>query len=162
MKLDQFQRTLLANQYRILAKLEPKEGNYEHQIEALEDGYETEYPLVDREVLDAGEARFVGDVLQLFRKLKMSFKETGPIEGVEESDLKFPGFDGNHPIEAKLWGYTQFLWKTKRFTESAHDGHDEGNSHMETMGLYKAMLAEAKGCGSPFSSEEILRIVRAR
>ena len=164
MKLDQFQRTLLANQHRILAKLSKGEDAKDHelQIDVLENGYESEYQLVDAAVLDQSQCAYVADVLQMFRALKASYNELKDKAGINQDDLRFLGFDGNDPVECQMMGYVQHFWATDRFSESAKDS-DGGNSHMPMRHIYDAMLREYLQASKPYSltREEIGRIAQA-
>lgn len=163
MQLDQYQRTVLANQHRILAMLAKGEDQtwHEQRAEVFENGYEGEYHLVDKDVLSLEESTYVGDVLSMFRVLKSSYRELADKEGIDERDIRFLGFDLNDPMEGRLVGYVRYLWRDDRFTESATDG-DQGNSHTAMRHHYRAMLAVWRATEQrPLTREHILRIVMA-
>src|SRR5205085_1206137 len=94
--LTLIERILLANQLRILEKLEPEEGEtYRVAREAIEEGYELDYDLVARQLstdtMSEDECRFVHDVLEMYRHLTFSAKRAD----VPAEEIQFPGFDGN-------------------------------------------------------------------
>jgi len=165
MKLDQYQRTVLANQYRILEKLDP-DGGWDQKREVIESGYEGEYDLGDSETLSAEEGNEVGDILTVFRVLKYSYRDlsTDEKDGIDPADVRFAGFDANDRKECKYLGYTRFLWKTGRFTESRDDDHDGGNSHMEMLGSYRRMVAAYRRCvvQGKLTRADVLAIIDAR
>jgi len=163
-KLDEIQRTILANQYRILSKLDPT-GGWDKALEVVENGYELEYQFEDRNVLDEDQCREVLDILTMYRALKDSYARLGNEEqaGIDASRLKFLGFDGNDPTESQYMAYVNYLWKTERFTESKDDGQDGANSHMPVLDLYRRMMAayDVSGNRHRLSRADIVRIVGA-
>jgi uncharacterized protein YfbU (UPF0304 family) len=138
MKLSSYERTVLVNQFRILQHLD--KGSADHWKKAedvFDNGYELEYGhyLIDREddSLTEEQCREVLDIMDVFRTLANA-----------KSEVKFDGFDGNHPYEGKLLGYLHFLWKTERYAESNHGDNDGGNSHGEMLPVYRRMVAAWK------------------
>ena len=92
--------------------------------------------LVDRRnssSLTVEQCREVLDILDVFRTLANA-----------KSEMKFEGFDGNHPYEGKLLGYVNFLWNDGKYPESNHGDNDGGNSHTEMLPVYRQMVAAWK------------------
>ncbi len=92
------ERTMLANQYRILAKLEESES-YELKAEILEHGYKGKYHevlLSDEETSHeiCAETR---DILQMYRVIDNSFAALTPDEQatLNMDRIAFEGFDGH-------------------------------------------------------------------
>jgi uncharacterized protein len=165
MKLDQYQRTVLANQYRILEKLDP-DGGWGRRLKVVEGGFELQYDFEDSNVLTEEDCGEVGDILNLFRVLRYSYRDLPDAEkkGIEPRELKFSGFDGNDPKEGRYLAYTRFLWDDGQFTESKDDGSDGGNSHSPMLEVYRRMVAAHQGSKvfSEPTREDIVRILEAR
>jgi uncharacterized protein YfbU (UPF0304 family) len=164
-KLDLFQRTVLANQYRILQLLDPN-GGWDEHLEAVERGFEADYPLEEYEPLDEKQCREVADILSMYRALKVAYKELDPADqtGIDEGDLKFVGFDGNERIEGRYMSYTKYLWKIGQFTESRDDGHDGANSHLPMLETYRRMMAAYSLAKDRLhlTKEDVRRVAAAR
>lgn len=175
-KLSPAERWILSNQYRIIAKLYPDEEKRCDEIrEVLEDGYERhyspEYLVTDpSEIMSAAECEEVLNILQMFLVLGQSWNALEDRSGIDESAVRFGGFDGNN--ETKQLGYTRWY--------CSHDGgrfegdvnpHDL-NSHAQRLPRYRAMLVEYNGVkdgktgvGSTdylLTREELLRVTSAR
>lgn len=169
-KLDQFQRTVLANQYRILQKLEalqkggPK-GDWDLKLEALERGYEAEYPLEKGDPVTDAECEEVTEVLRLYRALRQGFARLSDADkkGIDEEKLKFEGWDLNDPVEGRFIGYVDHLAKLNQFKGSNNQENDEGNSHSENREWYRRMVKARKQSADPaeLTRDDILRILSA-
>ncbi len=135
MKLSRFERTVLAHQCRVRHQMEGKKGDdfWLQGAEAFERGYEAEYGqyIVDEAVVSEADCDLVAEILTMYRALHRA-----------GSKVKFDGFDANDHHEVKLLGYVRFLWKNGSFKESDHGDNDDGNSHMETLEVYRRMLVE--------------------
>jgi uncharacterized protein YfbU (UPF0304 family) len=136
--LTLIERILLANQLRILEKLEPEEGEtYRVAREAIEEGYELDYDLVARQLstdtMSEDECRFVHDVLEMYRHLTFSAKRAD----VPAEEIQFPGFDGNN--ETKYLGYVNALFGRNLWAELHRQGGYD--SHSPMLNRYRRMLA---------------------
>src|SRR3989344_5648187 len=116
MKLSKVERWMLANQYRILEALYPKEAkSLERCREILEDGYELEYSQIsqhiykDEDTLSESECREVIEILAMFDELGYWYGQLKGKKGIEKSDILFSGFDGNDTQEVKYLSYARFL-----------------------------------------------------
>lgn len=143
MELSKVERLIIANQYRILEKLDPDEAEgYARHRQALEDGYQLHYDEAFYNIWDnlpEKECRFVLDVLSMHSALHFSFKELEDKSGIDEAYIKFQGFDGNN--ESHYMAYCKyFCVKLERFSELVDQGHDGFNSHSPTLDLYRRML----------------------
>lgn len=147
MKLTRYERWLLANQYRILEKLDPGQADsYRAAQEVLESGYEAEYsglcPHIydDRDTLSADQCSEVIDILQMHRALHDSYGSLQDKAGIKENDTRFWGFDGNN--ETTYMAYAKFFCdgdpSSPRYTEL--DRSHRFNSHMPTLWRYRPML----------------------
>ena len=169
-KLDQFQRTVLANQYRILQQLEalqkggPK-GEWDLKLEAVERGYEAHYPYETGDPVTDEECAEVTEVLRLYRALRQGFDRLSPQEkqGIEEQRLSFEGWDLNDPIEGRFIGYVDYLGKLNNFAGSNNDQNDQGNSHSANREWYRRMVAARMRSADPvkLTRDDILRILSA-
>lgn len=161
-RLDPVQRHILANQYRILKHLEPNAG-WDKRLEAMEWGYEIEYEFEDSATLSIETGREIYDILDMFRVIKASLRDLSAEDRkkVDESPLKFHGFDGNN--ETKHFSYLRHLWETNRWTELQEDAEDGGNSHFHTLGIYRARLREYKKSADNIhlTLDDLIRISKA-
>jgi len=103
------ERLILANQYRILSAVAPRQANYEEFIEILESGYEGEY---DRVLAGAGQNRLsaedcalVNDILLMMSWLLHYRRKTN----VKLDEFARPGFDAD--TEHGHLSYARFLFK---------------------------------------------------
>ncbi|WP_348700310.1 YfbU family protein [Duganella fentianensis] len=162
-KLTDAERLILANQYQILERLEGDES-YGRLAKNLRDGHEFLY----REVLswispemDKATTRFVLDALSLYQTLHSSWLRLGSPAEIKESDVQWPGFDGNN--EGALYGFTSALAADRRYVEQL--GEHGVNSHSEMESTYRKMIGKWKELGeprSPLTIEQISEIIAAR
>jgi uncharacterized protein len=167
--LTRTERWILSNQYLILEALHPdRAADFAAVREALENGYEIEYDgyaehiYDDRYVMSIGECNEVADILDMYVFLKDAYNNLEDKSGLEESEIQFPGFSGNH--ETKQLGYVRHLFHTKgHFTDLA-PGRDDFNGHLPVLPTYRKRLAEWRAMGKKthLSKDEILRILAAR
>lgn len=169
MKLTRVERWMLSNQYRILEKLYPEEAeSLAVHREALENGYERDYSRIaeniydDKYTLTTAECDEVIDVLSMHRALKYAYDALADRSGIEAWQIEFSGFDGNN--EPTLLGYTRWFCNQEggRFTELTRG--DDFNSHMPSLGRYRAMLKEwnASKDRNKLTKEDIVRIGSVR
>jgi uncharacterized protein len=138
--LSPVERLMLANQLRILEKLDTENADeYQKQRDIIVNGYTIEYGEVFTEIYDemsVEECRYVYDVLDLYRVLIRSYEELKDKEGLTPDDVRFQGFDGNN--ETKRWAFARHLKEEGRWTETLTG---DLNSHStRTMRLYPKML----------------------
>ena len=114
MKLSRVERWTLANQYRILEALYPKEAKDHCEArEAIERGYELHYGEIaefvydDQESMTESECREVLDTLSMFDALKRGMASATPRPNVESWRVEFAGFDGNN--ESKQLAYAKYF-----------------------------------------------------
>jgi uncharacterized protein YfbU (UPF0304 family) len=103
------ERLILANQYRILSAVAPRQANYEEFIEILERGYEGEYDQVLAGVapnrLSAEDCALVNDTLLMMSWLLHYRRKTN----VKLDEFARPGFDAD--TEHGHLSYARFLFK---------------------------------------------------
>ena len=160
--LDRKDRLVLANQYRMLIKIDPHERElYEQALQILENGYEREYEglvsSIYEDTMSDQECDEVYAILDMFRGLHDSYEELGDKEGIETRYLRFSGFDGNN--EARYLSYGKYLNSTGRYGES-----EVINSHAQSLETYRRMLDEFEQLKHkhPLGKEDIQRILAAK
>ena len=139
-KLDEVQRRLLINQYRILSLLVAEDSSsYERLITALEWGYSDEYSDEFRFPADTtveSDREFVKLVLKMF----LDFAEAAEDGIVSSSDAgrlpKYQGFDGN--TEAGLGCYAEFVLSKEGHYRALKPTED--NSHLPMRATYEKFL----------------------
>lgn len=162
LKLNDVERLILANQYQILEKLEPN-NEYGLLAEHLKNGYSFFYE--DRilnnlnSVMSKEDQHFVIDVLNMFELLHDSYVMLEDKTGIDESYLKFGGFDYNNLYEIRLSGFVTALYAANKFTKVIPRG--AFNSHSERVGRYTRYLNKFNKIGGnfPFSKDEILQVI---
>ena len=169
MALSKLERLFLANQYRIMGFLDEKDRDFYEKIqEALEKGfsdyYEEELFGWMSEEMSPEESAFVRNAIDVYGSMQTSYDVLDDKSGIEESKLRFPGFDGNN--EGKYLAYADFLReKEDRFTY-VRLGFDGMNSHAPLAGRYERMIREWMRVPSErryveLTKEEILSILNA-
>lgn len=165
-KLSKLERLVLANQYRILERLYPEEADYyEANRKAIESGFELHYEdcfsALSEDELTSKECEEVLDILSMYRAITFSNRDNK----VEESYVKFRGFDLNDEYEGKRVMYARyFINDLDRFTELKYgNSYADCNSHTLTMEKYRRMLSvwESMDDQNNLDKEEILKIVNA-
>jgi uncharacterized protein YfbU (UPF0304 family) len=169
MKLTNAERSILYWEHSILAELKPDDAeDHRRAMEILQHGYHEQ--LYDHDVLglseplNAPDARFVYDVLELFNNLQFSYEKLSAEDrkGLDERDLRFPGFDGHH--ESQLMGFARFLVQRLGRWENLKLVHDF-NSHVPTRQAYSRMLKVAPkiawGPEQGYSADQIKAILAA-
>ncbi len=163
LKLTDAERLILANQYEILGHIK-KDEHYTQMSETLRDGHEWLYQQYFEslsENLPENKAMHVLEILGIYGDLRDSFDKLSDKSEIEESQLNFPGFDGNN--EAELLSFSRALRKHGRFETTI--GPAAKNSHMPTTEVYARMINAWKGLGEPkypYTREQIIAILDAR
>lgn len=148
---DPYERKAHEKQRDLLA--EGHTGLYEEVFQGI-------YPEMPYE-----DCRLVWDILDMFRVLLGSWQKLGTGEPLPD-DLKFRGFDGNHPRESRMLLFADRLLKDDKYEEQHERFYKEldgGNSHSPTLALYDRMLRVFKpiwqrrmrGVGFHLSRDEI-------
>jgi uncharacterized protein YfbU (UPF0304 family) len=154
---------MLANQYEILSELR-SDSSYAELAENLRDGHEWLYSQhfdYISPVLSESQVEHVLAILGIYGDMRSSFDELSDKSGIEESQLTFPGFDGNN--EAELLSFAGALRKARRFETTL--GKRELNSHMPTTATYQRMIEKWRELGSPnypYNKQTIVEILAAR
>jgi uncharacterized protein YfbU (UPF0304 family) len=157
------ERLFLANQYKILAALND-DDHYALMAETLMAGHKWLYDqFFDSlsENLSDSQAQYVLRTLGLFGDLQASYQELTDKDGIDETMLAFPGFDGNN--ESELLSFADSLIKHGRFESTL--GKIARNSHMPTTSIYGRMIQRWQELGSPsypYSKEIVQAILVSR
>ena len=147
MELSKLDR--LANQHAILEKLDEQNADHHaHMRKVYENGYAINYSDDFENIYDEfsrEESGFVIDVLDMYSAMQRSWKQLGSPDDLNESDLRFPGFDGNN--ETSYMAYAKFVVKDEdRFTDL---NIFDFNSHMHMLDSYRSMVNAWKQKGTP-------------
>jgi uncharacterized protein YfbU (UPF0304 family) len=163
------ERLSLVNQFRMLAALYPGDSDrYLNHVEALESGYELQYPRIIEgfsDGLDDEECGEVLDVLDMYADLRYAFGRLGSDKSrFEESEIHFPGFDGNHETAQMAYAH-YFTIDLDRFN-SLHPGIEKHglNSHWPMLPRYRKMIPvwrERRNPSQPLSAEDIRAVLAA-
>lgn len=144
-ELTERDRLIIANQLKVLEKLYPDEAkDYSLHRKAIEDGYKLHYSwLTDRlyDEMSEEDCKEVLDILEMYRAITFSYQRAKDKEGLDESEIKFHGFDGNE--ECKQFGYAMyFIIDLGRYDELRGKAeYPDLNSHgFITLSQYRKML----------------------
>ncbi len=167
MQLTKIERWILSNQYHILDRSYPEtEDFFREAQQAIEHGYEHEYGRLTQHIYDGQdvmtvvECHEVIDILDMFSALQRAYDALDDKAGIETHSVHFLGFDGNN--EGKQMAYARYFCESdgRKFADLDH--HDDFNSHMPTLGRYRAMLAVWKETlKHELPKEDIIRVVSA-
>jgi uncharacterized protein YfbU (UPF0304 family) len=172
MQISLIERMLMAQNFEILAKLNPQEAtSYEWRAEVLRSGYEPLYSWLFEyfgqgdQIVTQQEGEYVFEVLHMYDAIAWSIKNQKlNIPDELKYHAAFPGFDGNE--EGKLLGFANhFCADENRYATLKKDG-EIPNSHMPTYHIYEPMLAVWKPIAETrtalLSEEQVLALLRAR
>lgn len=153
-------RLVLSMLHRILARVLPEgadggDGDEEYQLKKakiLESGFTGEYWLevagFETE-LSKKDSRRVIDILEMHRVITFSInhlaEEGASLDAELARQLRFRGFDHNDSLEGHMARYVRFLMADgQHWTEliSQIEDSDNGNSHMQMLGIYQRMLTD--------------------
>ena len=103
MQLNNFERLLLMNQYRILSLLDQSNAEHYNKLrDALEHGYVASYRddlfAGIRDGLSVEQCAFVLEVMNMYDALQRSYDALDDKQGIEEERTKFPGFESDYEI----------------------------------------------------------------
>lgn len=144
MKLTRSERWILANQFKILAKLSPNEAeSYEKALIIIERGYVEQYEWLAERIVETEmsemKCKDVLNILDMFDALRVGYETLADKTDVDEAWIKFPGFDENS--EGDYYNYASFLIERQNMYRDLHQG-DHYNSHTPVLPNYRKMLAE--------------------
>jgi uncharacterized protein YfbU (UPF0304 family) len=146
MKLSRTERWILANQYRILAALDPaRSARYDDCVVALEKGYakviDRMAAHVSRDDTDHKESDEVDDILTMFDSMQRAYRILEDPYGIDPGQLQFPGFDAK--TEADYLGYAKFLLERERWPDRL-DTAQTLDTRTPMLRTYRRMLDEWK------------------
>lgn len=167
--IEMFQRLVLANQYEMLAALEPDLADdyrdLARQVRSwwpLESLAPVRWMSETREdALTLEDQGLVLDVLELFDALQRADSE-GKVGAEHGNAVAFPGFCGNY--EGKFLGFLEWLRDHERFRYVRLRDPEDANAHMPMLGLYRRMLDKWSELGRPrsVSAEDAAAILDER
>ncbi len=163
MELNEKERLILFNQYRILEKLYPEEEKEcQNAQKILAEGFEIEYDSLVEFMSDGipiDICKEVIDILQMYRSLYGSYHELSDKTGIDKDNVIFQGFDGNEETEHFIFAcfYLEDLGRFSEFKDV------EINSHSNRLYKYLPMLNEWRKYGryDTLSKEQIIKIISA-
>lgn len=167
MQLNRKERVMLANQYKILAALDPDSSSrYIELMEIVENGYEIFYSMIDewyRDEMSKEEGQFVLDILDLYRAIEDVKRRTKDSDLISHPSSVFRGFDGNN--ETAEMAFCRFLIDRQgKFEEQKRNASRNGsfNSHTPMKEKYRRMLEAADSVDIwTMDSQEALQIINS-
>jgi|ERR1700722_17086388 uncharacterized protein YfbU (UPF0304 family) len=151
MKLSPFERMTLANQFRILEKLDPDGGHYAQSAGILECGYEGLYPKIfeyQYEPTSKAVSDEVYEIFDMFRALDRAYEK-----GISKPPGHCPEFSGFDANNDKHHSVAVFILKDLNLYEELHK--HPTNSHSQTeLHCYRRMLGVWNSMGKPYQLKE--------
>lgn len=145
MNLSTLERLLLAQNFRILAAIEPQEkAHYERMERIVTSGYEALYSelfsSLDLDTVPVEDSEFVYDVLDMYVAIDDAVKEFNiSLDDRDNLALRFSGFDGNN--ESRLLSFASFVAREEGsvYAMFLRNGRFP-NSHGPTRARHERML----------------------
>jgi uncharacterized protein len=162
-KLTDAEKLILANQFEILAALQPEQRNEHHRVATgLREGDESIYgphlQLADTTRDEDTALEMVMTILGLYDDLKFSYSQLEDPTGIDLTRLSFPGF---HEIEeADLLAFADA--QRGKFPAVIHRSGNSAKAPMSEK--YSAMIRKWNDLGnprSPFQRETLIKILEA-
>lgn len=141
-KLSQTERLILANQYKILSKVEPENSTqFTSFKEIVENGYEGLYyylfTSIDSEVTPKSVSDETHEILSMYRSLRSSIENS---ENPDIEEIKFKGFDANHQDHYSVMDFmVENLGLYSEYKDFYYNSHSE-----IPLGKYRNMLRAYK------------------
>ncbi|MEN8913014.1 MAG: YfbU family protein [Polaribacter sp.] len=135
------ERQILANQFRILSRLENETEHYEKKAEIVENGFTGQYGEVfevDQEEMEYNYCIETHDILNMFRYISNAIQNLTKKEkeSLDLNKLTFEGFDGNND---EHYHYTSFMIE-KQGKWKEHDKLYLNSHNSMTISNYRKML----------------------
>jgi uncharacterized protein YfbU (UPF0304 family) len=166
MKLSRTERWMLANQYRIMAALDPaRAAKYNDCVVALEKGYakviDRMAEHVSRDDTDHKESEEVDDILTMFEAIQRAYRILDDPYGIDRALLQFPGFDAK--TEGDYLGYARFLLEREHWPEHLDAARDL-DTRTPMLRQYRRMVDEWKrrARDGELSQRDLVAIVDAK
>jgi uncharacterized protein YfbU (UPF0304 family) len=155
MDLTITERIIIANQFKILAKLYPEDAvRYIHFREALENGYKLHYAEIVKPYkneMPEEECMEVINILDMYSALTHSYNRLQETTGVNGDEILFDGFDSNDETHQYL--YANYVIKDlERFSILiSGQSSPDLNSHSKRLGKYRKMLSVWKSYNKEYN-----------
>ncbi|PIJ51491.1 hypothetical protein BL250_13990 [Erwinia sp. OLTSP20] len=165
MDISHAQRLIIANQYRLLARLEPaQEAHYRRLQTIVECGYGLQLSELAHdfgEMMSEALCRNVIDIMEMYHAIQVSWNNLKEKTDIDVRRLNFLGFDA--ASEGQLLGYVRFLVESEgRYPD--FDASQHGfNAQTPMWQKYQRMLTLWQACPRQYhlSANEITQILNA-
>lgn len=162
MKIEEKDRLILVNQYKILASLnKDDEKHYQEKIEILENGYEKLYQSLfvnfSEKTLSIDECSFVMNVLEMYGTgITLSFNNLKN-KTLTSDDIRFPGFNTNE--EFKYYSFALYWLETldNRYGEIKEISNGNYKGIGNNMKKYEKMIDKWKSFKKYSLSEDQIK-----
>jgi uncharacterized protein YfbU (UPF0304 family) len=168
MRLTKTERLLLANQYEILARLNPDfESSYYTKREVVLRGFELDmnslFHTFDEEGLSVDGCSEVINILAMYEHLDGSFQRLEDKNGISPGDIQFPGF--HEDTEGRQFSYTNHLMKDHRFMYLHRDYQRPAEpmlpAYRTMLRVWEPMKSRLAGVQPWLSAAEILQVLQS-
>ncbi|PMH44995.1 hypothetical protein BCU68_11160 [Vibrio sp. 10N.286.49.B3] len=149
MEMTDAQRLILSNQYYLMAKMTPENGEKYQRLQTIvQRGYGLQMRELDKEFgyLVETECREIIDIMEMYHAMQESNKMLSDSEraNVDQRRLQFLGFD--IATEAQAVNYVRFLTDSEGLYPQFDKADHHFNSQMPMFDKYRRMLTTWRHC----------------
>lgn len=162
MEMTSTQRLILANQYELMALLNPEQANHFRRLKTIvQCGFAKELQELDKgfSYLNEAECKMVRDTLEMYHALQVSFNNLSDKSAVSEHQIKFVGYCAVR--EKKYCQYVKFLRESEKLYTDVVFYSNDSDAQICMADKYQKMLAAWRACPHEYhlSAEEIRKIL---
>lgn len=164
MEMTSTQRLILANQYELMALLNPAQAEHFRRLKTIvQCGFAKELQELDKafSYLNEDECKAVRDTLEMYHALQVSYNNLADKTTISAHQTKFIGYCAIR--EKKYCQYVKFLRETEKLYTDVVFHTEDTDAQMCMADKYQKMLAVWRSCPHEYhlSAEEIRRILNA-
>ncbi|MFC0309462.1 YfbU family protein [Gallibacterium trehalosifermentans] len=164
MEMTSTQRLILANQYELMALLNPEQAAYYRRLKTIvQSGFAKELQELDKgfSYLTEAECKMVRDTLEMYHALQVSYNNLQDPSAVSAHQIKFVGYCAVR--EKKYCQYVKFLRETEKLYTDVVFYTEDSDAQVCMAEKYQKMLAMWRACPHEYhlSVEEIRKILNA-
>lgn len=164
MEMTSTQRLILANQYELMALLNPEQAAHFRRLKTIvQCGFAKELQELDKgfSYLTEAECKMVRDTLEMYHALQVSYNNLANKSVISEHQTKFIGYCAIR--EKKFCQYVKFLRETEKLYTDVVFHTEDTDAQFCMADKYQKMLAAWRACPHEYhlSAEEIRKILNA-
>lgn len=164
MEMTSTQRLILANQYELMALLNPEQAAQFRRLKTIvQSGFAKELAELDKDFsyLSEVECDMVRNTLEMYHALQVCYNNLPDKSAISANQIKFIGYCAIR--EKKYCQYVKFLRESEKLYADVEFYADDNDAQICMAEKYQKMLAVWRSCPHEYhlSAEEIRRILAA-